>query len=134
MLVEGSQHFNARWAVVDLMANSPQQVRIVAYPMPPVKNERPNEPSYGALNQRGQLRQVKQRVSLKPPAPGNCRQDHDSELAAVEKRSSNVPAGRFRQFPSWQHTLKDKKYDCCGANGCDLDHVVLLDVSPRLTQ
>src|SRR3989344_6788704 len=109
VLVERRQYFNARRRVMDLVKNQPESFR-VPQPMPPVEEERADEPAHEPFRQRhvpgGQLEQRYVAEDLNPESRG--RQDNQ-QLRQIHQERPAIPPFRVRQFTTGEHSFQDKE-------------------------
>src|SRR3972149_4976385 len=109
VLVERRQYFNARRRVMDLVKNQPESFRM-PQPMPPVEEERADEPAHEPFRQRhvpgGQLEQRYVAEDLNPESRG--RQDNQ-QLRQIHQERPAVPPFRVRQFTTGERPFQDKK-------------------------
>ena len=92
MLVERCNQFDSGWAVMDLVEDQPETVR-VSDSVPPVKDERANEPVESAFRYRvGPLPKFKQSMASKVAVPSEAAKANKGQLHEVHQSGANVPA------------------------------------------
>src|SRR5258708_5691643 len=95
--------------MMNLMEDEPPSL-CVSESVPPIKEERANEPTNEAFEQRHvPIRKLEQGYVAEYVYPQSCCGNGNNQLRQIRKYCAGVPALRVRQFPSWEYALENKE-------------------------
>jgi hypothetical protein len=104
---------------MNLVECSPQELRFVPPPMPPIENERGDEVrDHPTGNWSDDGGQVEDGPEGQPALPGHARDQDNGELHQVSEQHAKRPSPHLRQRPSWDCSLKEKATSGQSENRC----------------
>src|SRR5579864_70912 len=123
VLVKRGKKLDSAGTVMDLVANAPQEIDVMARAMPPIKDECANEPAQSSLQKwRHQARNVEHGPALEPSIPGYASQQDDPDLTDIQEGRTEVPTGRLRKLSTGKDSLERKEKERCSTDKYERSH------------
>lgn len=133
VFVKTGEDFNPLWRVMELMAETPEEIGFVANAMPPIVNEGGDEVANDGAPEDGEfVAEVKKRGFLEPMVPGFSGENYDADLHRIDDYDAGPPAFGGRKFVARPDAFDEYKNESDGDQ--KKNHGRILRVLSHLSQ